>query len=224
MYSEDELLALSGLQHFAFCQRQWALIHLEQQWVENRLTAEGRVLHERVHESTEEARGDLVVVRGLPVHSLRLGLSGQTDVVEFSRVSGGEEGTSVQLVGRVGWWRMQPVEYKRGKAKREACDRVQLCAQALCLEEMFGVTVREGALFYGTPRRRTGVAFDARLRDQTEGLAAKMHSMWKGGVTPAAVYFKGCESCSLKERCLPEMRSSVTAYYRTLLSNLLAKE
>ena len=124
MYTEDELLPLSGLQHMAFCERQWALIHIEQQWEENRLTAEGRVLHERVHEQTEETRKDLLTVRGLPVHSLRLGLAGQTDVVEFSRAAGEGGSGCLQLAGRRGWWSVQPVEYKRGKAKREACDRV----------------------------------------------------------------------------------------------------
>jgi CRISPR-associated exonuclease Cas4 len=213
MYTEDELLRLSGLQHIVFCERQWGLIHIEQQWEENRLTADGRVLHERVHEQSEEARPDVVVVRGLPVHSLRIGLSGQADVVEFLRATDAGGDDCVQLAGRAGWWHVQPVEYKRGKAKREACDRVQLCAQALCLEEMFGTKVNGGALFYGTPKRRTMVRFDARLREQTEELAARMHALFRDKITPPAFYFKGCESCSLKNRCLPEAERSVAAYY-----------
>lgn len=214
MYTEDELLPLSGLQHMEFCERQWALIHIERWWAENRLTAEGRVLHERVHEHTEDARGEVVITRGLPVHSFRLGLSGQTDVVEFMRIAAQGNGDCVQLEARKGWWRMQPVEYKRGKAKRGACDRVQLCAQAMCLEEMFGVTVEEGALFYGTPKRRTPVAFDLRLRNQTAALAGKMHALFNSRAIPPAVYFKGCESCSLRDRCMPKAGRSVAAYYQ----------
>jgi CRISPR-associated exonuclease Cas4 len=182
-----------------FCEWQWALIHVEQLWADNRLTAEGRVLHDRVHEQTEELRGTLLAARGLPVQSLRLGLSGQTDAVEFTRVQDGGGEPGIELPGRSGCWAVQPVEYKRGKAKRESCDRVQLCAQAMCLEEMLRVAVPEGALFYSTPRRRTAVWFDAALRKETESLAHKMHLLFRAGTTPGAVYTKACESCSLKE-------------------------
>src|SRR5947209_7055138 len=219
MYTEDDLLPLSGLQHMAFCERQWALIHIEQQWEENRLTAEGRVLHERVHEQTDEARNDLAIVRGLPVHSLRLGLSGQTDVVEFLRVSDGGRRSCVELAGRIGWWRLQPVEYKRGKAKRESCDRVQLCAQALCLEEMFGVEIADGALFYGTNRRRTTVSFNEQLRAQTERLAARMHDLYINRITSRARLIPGCESCSLQKRCLPNLPTTVERYYQRFLDD-----
>lgn len=221
MYIEDDLLPLSGLQHMAFCERQCALIHIEQLWEENRLTAEGRLLHERVHEQTEETRHGLITVRGLPVRSLRLGVSGQADVVEFSRAGMNDSPDSLQLVGREGWWQVKPVEFKRGKAKPEACDRVQLCAQALCLEEMFGVSVPEGALFYGTPRRRTEIQFDAELRRATETLAARMHVLIESRVTPHAVLFPGCRSCSLKQQCLPEtagLGKSVSTYYKKWIS------
>ncbi|MBV9084645.1 MAG: CRISPR-associated protein Cas4, partial [Acidobacteriaceae bacterium] len=171
MYSEDDLLPLSGLQHLAFCERQWALIQIEGIWEENGLTADGRVLHHRVHEQAEEKRHDLLVVRSLPVHSLRLGLSGVADVVQFVRISESPVPGAVQLESRPGWWLVQPVEYKRGRAKRESCDRIQLCAQALCLEEMFRTNIPEGFLFYGEVRRRTLVRFDPELRHETGLLA-----------------------------------------------------
>jgi CRISPR-associated exonuclease Cas4 len=224
MYREDDLLPLSGLQHIAFCERQWALIHLEQQWEENRLTADGRVLHERVHQLTEELRQDLLVMRGLPLHSFRLGVSGQADVVEFSRVPSeqapGGLRSAVQLEGRVGWWAIEPIEYKRGKAKRGGCDRVQLCAQAMCLEEMFGVSVAQGSLFYGTNRRRTGVRLNPDLRAQTEALAVRMHELFASRQTPRPVFMAGCASCSLKGRCLPERLGAwrpMASYYETCL-------
>jgi CRISPR-associated exonuclease Cas4 len=208
MFSEDDLLPISGLQHLLFCERQWALIHIEQQWAENRLTQEGRVLHERVHESGTEARPDVVVARGLRIRSLRLGLSGETDVVEFQRTEmpgAGGVRTAVRLEGRAGWWTPFPVEYKRGRPKSDAWDEVQLCAQALCLEETFAVVIPAGALFYGTKRRRTQVEFDAPLRAQTEGLARRMHELYAARITPPAIYEKKCESCSLIERCMPRM-------------------
>ncbi len=209
MFTEDDLLPLSGLQHLLFCERQWALIHIEQQWAENRLTQEGRVLHERVHESGTEARPDVVVARGLRVRSLRLGLAGETDVVEFQRVasdSGSASGT-VELEGRSGRWRPFPVEYKRGRPKSEAWDEVQLCAQALCLEETLGAEIPCGALYYGTNRRRTAVEFDTALRSQTEDLARRMHELYAAQVTPPAEYEKKCENCSLIERCMPKLTS-----------------
>jgi len=190
MYDEDDLLPLSGLQHLMFCPRQWALIHLEGIWAENRLTAEGRHLHERVHELDSETRNGVKTVRGLLLRSLRLGLTGQADVVEFTT----GEGTAVPF----------PVEYKRGRPKPDRCDEVQLCAQALCLEEMLGVPIPGGALFYGQPRRRHEVEFDETLRGETEKLAAAMHEMFNVGVTPPAVYEKKCDNCSLYTWCLPK--------------------
>ena len=219
MFSEDDLLPLSGLQHLLFCERQWALIHLEQQWEENRLTQEGRVLHERVHESGTEARPDRVVARGLRIHSLRLGISGEADVVEFHR-SVTPHPNAISLEGRTGWWTPFPVEYKRGKPKPDACDEVQLCAQALCLEEIFRVAIPSGALFYGVTRRRTPVEFDAHLRSQTEALAHRMHQMYQAGTTPQAIYAKKCERCSLIERCMPRMSTrhrDVQRYLATAL-------
>lgn len=192
MYSEDELLPLSALQHLAFCERQCALIHLEGVWSENRLTAEGRILHERVHDGEDERRGDVRIARGLRLRSLRLGLTGQADVVEFHRQSDGS-------------WRPFPVEYKRGRPKPNRCDEVQVCAQALCLEETLGVRIEEGSIFYGQPRRRQAVAFSPDLRGETEAAAIRLHRLLDSGVTPRAVYEKKCDNCSLKSLCLPEV-------------------
>ena len=227
MFTEDDLLPLSGLQHLLFCERQWALIHIEQQWAENRLTQEGRVLHERVHESATEARPDLIVARGLRIHCLRLGLSGEADVVEFRRAGSptpdSGTATAVQLAGRSGLWNPFPVEYKRGRPKSDAWDEVQLCAQALSLEEMFSVSIPSGALFYGTNRRRTAVDFTPQLRSRTEALARRMHALYAARQTPPAEYAKKCESCSLLEVCLPTMstrRRDVARYLATALRNL----
>jgi len=186
----------------AFCERQWALIHIEQQWEENPLTAEGRVLHEHVHEAGSESRRSLVVVRGLPLHNFRLGISGQADAVEF-RAAEPADPQGVELDGKPGRWLPSPVEYKRGKPKKQICDVVQVCAQVLCLEEMFGITIPGGALFYATTRRRREVALTTELRAQTERLCARMQDLYARRETPLPVYTKGCENCSLKNICLP---------------------
>jgi CRISPR-associated exonuclease Cas4 len=213
MFSEDDLLPLSGLQHLAFCERQWALIHIERQWQENRLTAEGRVGHERVHDSGNESRRSLLTVNGLALHSFRLGISGQADTVEFRRVE--PTGAGAILPGREGLWQPFPVEHKRGKPKRQICDLAQLCAQALCLEEMLNVAVPSGALFYTTPRRRLEVEFSPALRGQTEHLCARMHQLFRDRITPAPVFTRACSKCSLQEVCLPgalEKPRSVASY------------
>lgn len=219
MYSEDELLPLSGLQHLVFCPRQWALIHLEQAWAENRLTAEGRERHDRVHEEGNETRRCVRTVRSLPVHSFALGVAGVCDVVEFPLAVGA--GTA-QLDPDLDWLSSDspfdssptpdpkpqerfaaPVEYKRGKPKVSDCDRVQLCAQAICIEEMTGCFIPSGALYYWETRRREPVEFSLELRGQTSELAAEMHRLYRAQVTPPAVKFKGCKNCSLKDLCLP---------------------
>lgn len=215
MYSEDDLLPISGLQHLVFCERQWGLIHIEQQWEENRLTAEGRTLHERVHDAGTEARPDVITARGLHLRSFRLGLTGQADAIEFRRCETGNCGAA-RLPGRDGWWRPFPVEYKRGRPKANACDEVQLCAQTICLEEMLSVTIEAGALFYGTTRRRKEIPFDAPLRAQTEGLARRMHELYSARITPPPVYAKKCERCSLYDRCLPRTASKRGAVRRYL--------
>jgi CRISPR-associated exonuclease Cas4 len=246
MYAESDLLPLSGLQHLAFCERQWALIHVEQFWSENRLTVEGRHLHERVDEPAGKTRGDLRIVRGMPIHSLRLGLSGRADVVEFHRnrnaekaVDGGNRQEATDNGGRDGplahtrgserdtratEWQPFPIEYKRGKPKPGNCDRVQLCAQAICLEEMLGLSIPAGALFYGRTRRRDEVAFDEPLRAETERLAARMHELFRAGVTPRKRYDRRrCDRCSLYDRCLPKTTGparSVDAYLARALAGV----
>jgi len=219
MHSEDDLLPLSGLQHLLFCERQWGLIHIEQVWAENRLTAQGRVLHERAHEGGAESRPGLRIARGLRLRSLRLGLTGQADVVEFHA---GPEG--VPLAGEEGLWRPYPVEYKRGRPKPDRCDEVQLCAQGLCLGEMFGHAVAAGALFYGTPRRRTEVEFDAGLRAETERLAARMHELYRAGATPRAAYAPKCDNCSLIALCMPRALAKPPGVARYLARALASGE
>jgi CRISPR-associated exonuclease Cas4 len=190
-FSEEDLIMISALQHYAFCPRQCALIHIEQIWRESGLTAEGRVLHERVHEQEGETRAGVRLERGLPLRSLRIGLIGKADLIEFHKTGKGQ-------------WRPFPVEYKRGKPKADRCDEVQLCAQALCLEEMMGVDVPQGALFYGKTRHRHEVEFDSRLRQETEETAKQVRDLIASGQTPKPVYEKKCKQCSLVEICLPK--------------------
>jgi len=187
VYLESDYIMLSALQHYQFCPRQCAFIHIEQQWAENRYTAEGKVLHERVDSGQSQQQGDIRVVRTLPICSRQYGLSGQADVVEF------------YADGRV-----YPVEYKRGKPKKDRCDEVQLCAQALCLEEMLSLRIDSGALFYGQRRRRKEIIFDSELRALTQAIIEKTHQMIRGGKTPLAEYSKKCDSCSLFSVCLPK--------------------
>ena len=210
MYSEDALLPLSGLQHLAFCERRWALVHLEQQWEENIFTAEGALLHEKAHSATIKSRPGVLIRRTLPLHCYRLGLSGQADVVEFLPCGAGERG--IAFPRRRGSWRPFPVEYKRSrdKAGNEAY-RIQLCAQAFCLEEMLVVNVPSGAVFDSKAKRRTEVVFDGELRGQVERLAARMHEIERSRRTPRAVYAKKCDSCSMKPVCLPAATESASA-------------
>ncbi len=201
MTDDDELLPISGLQHFAYCRRQWALIQIENLWSENLLTAEGRLLHERAHDPSQtEVRGGVIVARGLPVFSRRLGMSGVCDAVEFRPSPEG-----VSLRGREGLWLPYPVEYKRGAPKEHDADELQLCCQALCLEEMLLCRIPEGSLFYGQPRRRTRVEFTPELRGRVAELAAEMRELYRRGHTPKVRPAKGCGACSLKELCLPRL-------------------
>ena len=208
MYTEDDLLPLSGLQHLIFCERQCALIHVEQAWTESRLTAEGRIMHERVHNTDRESRGDIRVEYAMPLRSLKLGLVGKADVVEFHRKKG-QDGKEI--------WLPFPVEYKRGRPKPDDCDKVQLCAQAFCLEEMLSVAINNGALFYGKTRRRQDVTFDPSLRKETEHAAKRFHELVNEGRTPKAVYRKRCDRCSMLGLCLPESTGkgkSINRYLR----------
>ncbi|MBU4583292.1 MAG: CRISPR-associated protein Cas4 [Proteobacteria bacterium] len=207
MYTTEDLIQLSALQHMVFCERQCALIHVEQTWTESGRTAEGRIMHERVHDESRESRGDVRIDYGVSLRSLRLGLIGKADVVEFHHRPDGS-------------WRPFPVEYKRGKPKADNCDKVQLCAQAICLEEMLSVAIPEGALFYGQTRRRLDVVFDEALRRETEETAQRAHDLIASGRTPPPVYEKRCESCSLMADCLPktiQKRRSVKGYLKRIL-------
>lgn len=211
-YNEDDYLQLSGLQHFAFCRRQWALIHIENQWAENYRTVDGRQMHEHVHDrEARESRGDILIVRGLAVHSAKLGISGQCDAVEFHRAPAG-----VPLQGREGLWLPYPVEYKRGKPKENHADELQLCAQVICLEEMLCCTIPQGALYYGEPRRRTVVPITEALREDVRRCLAEMHQLYERQHTPKVKPSKACNACSMKELCLPGlMRRKSAADYLT---------
>lgn len=200
-FKEEDYIQLSGLQHFVFCRRQWALIHIEQQWAENYWTVDGDILHEKAHDPEKrERRGDLLITRGMPIHSPTLGVSGQCDVVEFRRDDYG-----AALRGEEGLWVPFPVEYKRGKPKEHQADELQLCAQAMCLEEMLCCPVHAGALFYGEPRRRTEVEFTDELREQVRSYLAEMHQYYDRQYTPKVRPKKCCAACSLKDLCLPGM-------------------
>jgi CRISPR-associated exonuclease Cas4 len=203
MFSESDLLPISALQHLLYCDRQCALIHLEQLWAENRLTVQGRHLHERADSGKSERRQGLRTVRSLPLRSLKWGLIGKADIVEFGEEPDELAGTmtSPPARGRA----LKPVEYKRGKPKSHDADRVQLCAQALCLEEMLGVPVPAGALFYGKTRHRLDVPFDLPLRNLTEQTIHQLHALIASGRTPPAVYEKAkCDRCSLIDLCMPQ--------------------
>lgn len=192
---------LSALQHFAYCRRQWGLIFVERQWAENARTAEGQVFHQTAHHGPEsEARGDLLILRGLRVASPALRLGGVCDVVEFHRSPSG-----VPLMGREGLWLPYPVEYKKGSDQTRESDEVQLCGQTLCLEDMLCCQIPEGSLFYGETRRRTRVAFDEPLRQRTLSLLQEMLGYMARGHTPAAKPHKGCNACSLRDVCLPKL-------------------
>ena len=201
MPEDDNWLLLSGIQHYVYCPRQWALIHVEQQWAENTFTASGRIMHDRVHQDTgHELRGDVLTVRGLRIASQRLKISGVCDVVEFHQREGG-----VELRGYRGRWFPFPVEYKHGTPKSHDADRLQLCAQAVCLEEMLLCPIHEGALFYGKTRRRETVVFDESLRHALDTAVDRMHDLLKRGYTPKVKKHKGCDACSLQSVCLPTL-------------------
>lgn len=189
MYTEEQYIPLSSLQHYVFCPRQCGLIHLQQVWAENARTAEGRIMHEKADSGAAEKRRDRKTVFSLPIASARLGLAGQADAVEF-------------LLSEK---KAYPVEYKRGRPKSHEADHVQLCAQAICLEEMLGIAIEEGAMYYGETRRRQPVIFSEELRALTERTAAAVHGMLDSGQLPAAKYSARCEACSLLEPCMPRL-------------------
>lgn len=222
-YTPEDLLPLSGIQHFLFCRRQWALIHIEQQWKENALTAEGRIMHKKVDDPFfTETRNGVTTARSVPVASYRLGLSGVCDVVEFSLSPNGREagGEGVTLPNREGLYLPAPVEYKRGKPKREPVDEAQLCAQALCLEEMLSTNISKGYLFYGETRHREEIEFTPQLRTLVQDMSAEMHNYFSRGYTPKVRTHKGCRSCSLADICLPVLNEKVIAASRYIKQNI----
>ncbi|MBK8211452.1 MAG: CRISPR-associated protein Cas4 [Rhodospirillales bacterium] len=204
-------IPLSALQHYLFCPRQCALIHVERQWAENRLTAEGRILHEAADVPAEVSRREVRIAHGMPIASAALGVAGIADVVELRRA------------GRN--WQPYPVEYKRGRPKAHRADEVQLCAQAICLEEMFHTSVPEGALFYGQTRRRTIVAFDDSLRTLTRTVCEETRSMIEAERTPAPVWEKRrCAACSLIDLCRPKMLDRPRQVHDWLARQITAEE
>jgi len=200
--AEDALVPVSALQHYLFCPRQCALIHVERIWTEDGATAEGRILHERVDGGRPDRRGGVRTVRGLMLRSFALGVAGKADAVEF-------HGSTPY-----------PVEYKRGRPKAHRADAVQLCAQALCLEEMFGLPVPEGALFYGETRKRQPVAFDDELRALTVGVAAATRAMIVAAYTPPPRFGPGCRRCSLAGDCRPQRLEKPPAVQRWLAGQI----
>lgn len=214
-------MAISGLQHIAFCERQWALIHIEQQWSENLRTAEGRILHERVHDPEYKTyKPGAIIVRGMLLQSFNLGLYGIADIVEFLEL---QHGGGVSLPNRPGSYLPRPVEYKRGKSKKGDYDRIQLCAQAMCLEEMLHCYIEEGDLYYGETRRREKVELDKGLREEVIRLAAHMHRIYSERITPKAnMKLSICRTCSMFDLCMPRIRlkKSVGSYWTKALKEL----
>ena len=214
-YTEDNYLMLSGIQHFKFCKRQWALIHIEQQWEENVHTVVGELMHKKAHDPyLVEKRKDLLIARSLPIVSREMGVSGECDVVEFHRCEDG-----IKLHGHRGTFSVYPIEYKKGKPKLTEEDRLQLVAQALCLEEMFSTNIQEGALFYGETRRREVLEITEDLRQEVRGMFREMHQYFEWKYTPKVKCSKGCNACSRKEICLPKLgkSGSVKTYIEQML-------
>lgn len=214
-YKEEDFLQLSGLQHFKFCRRRWALIHIENQWEENYRTIDGAILHQNAHDTEFlESRGDRFITRGVSIYSAELGVSGQCDVLEYHRGN-----TGIPIAGKDGLWQPFPVEYKRGKPREDTGDALQLCGQAMCLETMLCCDIPEGALYYGEIRRRERVAFTPELRTQVRQMLEQMHDLYHRGYTPKVKPTKSCNACSMKELCLPKLMKnrSVSAYLKAAM-------
>ena len=214
-YNEADYLQLSGIQHFRFCRRQWALIHIENQWAENSRTVGGEIMHERAHDSElRERRGGLLITRNMPVASPTLGVSGACDVVEFRRSDHG-----CTIAGESGSFQPYPVEYKHGAPRVDTANELQLCGQAMCLEEMLCCDIPCGALYFGETRRRVEVNFTPELRQEVQDCLREMHALYQRGYTPRVKPTKACNACSLKELCLPKLMrtGSVKTYLRKSL-------
>lgn len=217
-YSEEDYLFISGIQHFKFCRRQWALIHVEQQWEENVHTVIGELMHKKAHDPyLTEKRKDTIIVRALPVVSKEMGITGECDVVEFRRCEDG-----VRLHGHRGLYSIYPVEYKKGKPKTDEKDQLQLAAQAMCLEEMFSTKIKEGALFYGETKRREIIHITDELRIEVRDMFQEMHHYFSRHYTSKVKTSKSCSSCSLKEICLPKLSKTVSV--GTYMKRMLQEE
>ena len=218
IYAQEDFLQLSGLQHFRFCRRQWALIHVENQWAENFRTVDEAIMHQNAHDSEfRESRGDRIITRGVSIFSPTLGVSGQCDVLEYHRGDCG-----IPIKDRDGLWQPYPVEYKRGSPREDTGDALQLCGQAMCLEEMLCCDIPEGALYYGEIRRRIPVTFTQELRQEVRDLLMQMHDLYRRGYTPKVKPTKSCNACSLKELCLPKLMKarSVSDYLQNAMEEL----
>lgn len=214
-YAEDDYLMISGIQHFKFCRRQWALIHVEQQWEDNAHTVVGELMHKKVHDPyLTEKRKEVIIARAMPVSSRELGISGECDAVEFHKCEDG-----IKLHGHRGLYSVYPIEYKKGKPKLTEEDKLQLAAQVLCLEEMFSTQIPEGAIFYGETRRREPVEITKELREEVRDVFREMHGYYSRRYTPRVKYSKSCNACSLKEICLPKLgkTGSVKSYIQRML-------
>lgn len=214
---EPEPLMISGIQHFSFCRRQWALIHVENQWIENIHTTDGMIFHQRVHDDKQfEKRGDMMISRGMRIASRKLNVTGVCDVVEFHKDPNG-----IHLFGYDDKWSVYPVEYKKGSPKITDADRLQLCVQAICLEEMLSCHIPEGSLYYGEPKRREKVQMTEDLRQNVEKMISEMNDLYARGHTPKPKHTKGCNACSLKEICLPRLCKlpKVSTYVRNYIGD-----
>jgi len=217
-YAEDELLMLSGIQHYKFCPRQWALIHLEQLWDENRLTIEGSLLHKQVDNPFyRQKNGQTITMRSVPIVSYELGLYGLSDAVELQPAD--SEHNSIRHPQYSGWWHLYPIEYKRGHPKHDETDEVQLAAQVMCLEEMYGLSIGQAALFYGETNHRVVVSINEDLRQLVRACATEMHSIYQSQITPKAEKRRCCRNCSLCDLCVPELseKQKVSIYLKNNL-------
>lgn len=206
-YKEEDYLMLSGIQHFAFCRRQWALTHIEQQWSENEHTVAGELLHKNAHDPYfNETRNDVIVSRSMPIFSRTMGVSGECDIVEFRKVEDG-----ISIYGHRGLYQVYPIEYKKGHPKDTEIDILQLTAQAMCLEEMLSTEIREGAIYYGEIRRRQPITISEDLKRQVRTCFSEMHQLYDRRYTPKVKWSKGCSACSLKDICLPKLGKALSA-------------
>ena len=216
-YKEDDYLMISGIQHFAFCRRQWALIHLEQQWTENYKTMDGNFMHRQAHNGAfHEKRKDIIISRGMPVFSRIMGVGGICDIVEFHA---DESGTLIRTFG--GKYTPLPIEYKRGKPKTDDSDILQVAAQALCLEEMLCCTIEYGYIFYGETKHRTKIVFTDEVREKVRRIFAEMHKYYEQRYTPKVKTSTKCNACSLKDICIPVLnkKKSVSGYIDRTIAN-----